>query len=204
MQSSPNSTPMFSDKLDLPNVSSGILDIPEGQELVFEGGVPYLRKNTRQVKNIKHKQPLSFGLSVRKALPKNFSVETGVTYTMLSSEITYENSSEKTDQKLHYIGIPVRANWSFVNDKRFTVYVSAGGAIEKCVYGKVGSEKETVNPVQLSVMGAVGAQYNISNRVGIYVEPGVSYFFDDGSPIETIRKENPTNFTLQAGIRLTY
>lgn len=50
MQSSPNSTPMFSDKLDLPNVSSGILDIPEGQELVFEGGVPYLRKNTRQVK----------------------------------------------------------------------------------------------------------------------------------------------------------
>lgn len=95
MQSSPNSTPMFSDKLDLPNVSSGILDIPEGQELVFEGGVPYLRKNTRQVKNIKHKQPLSFGLSVRKALPKNFSVETGVTYTMLSSEITYENSSEK-------------------------------------------------------------------------------------------------------------
>lgn len=52
--------------------------------------------------------------------------------------------------------------------------------------------------------GAVGAQYNISNRVGIYVEPGVSYFFDDGSPIETIRKENPTNFTLQAGIRLTY
>lgn len=46
--------------------------------------------------------------------------------------------------------------------------------------------------MQLSVMGAVGAQYNISNRVGIYVEPGVSYFFDDGSPIETIRKENPT------------
>lgn len=84
------------------------------------------------------------------------------------------------------------------------MYVSAGGAIEKCVYGKVGSEKETVKPVQLSVMGAVGAQYNISNRVGIYVEPGVSYFFDDGSPIETIRKENPTNFTLQAGIRLTY
>ena len=69
---------------------------------------------------------------------------------------------------------------------------------------QVGSEKETVDPLQLSVMGAVGAQYNVSNRVGIYVEPGVSYFFDDGSAIETIRKESPTNFTLQAGIRLTY
>lgn len=79
-----------------------------------------------------------------------------------------------------------------------------GGAIEKCVYGKIGTESETVKPVQLSVMGAVGAQYNISNRVGLYVEPGVSYFFDDGSSIQTIRKENPCNFTLQAGIRLTY
>ena len=54
---------------------------------------------------------------------------------------------------------------------------------------KIGTESETVKPVQLSVMGAVGAPYNISNRVGLYVEPGVSYFFDDGSSIQTIRKE---------------
>ena len=40
---------------------------------------------------------------------------------------------KKQIQKLHYIGIPVRANWSFVNDKRFTVYVSAGGAMRVCL-----------------------------------------------------------------------
>ena len=51
-----------------------------------------------------------------------------------------------------------------MDTKNFTMYVSAGGAIEKCVYGKIGTESETVKPVQLSVMGAVGAQYNISNR----------------------------------------
>ena len=72
--------------------------------------------------------------------------------------------------------------------------------MEKCVYGKIGSESETVKPLQFSVMGAVGAQYNISRRVGVYVEPGVSYFSD----VQTIRKENPCNFTLQGGIRLTY
>ena len=69
------------------------------------------------------------------------------------------------------------------------MYVSAGGAMEKCVYGKIGSESETVKPLQFSVMGAVGAQYNISRRVGVYVEPGVSYFFDDGSDVQTIRKK---------------
>ena len=44
MQADPSSGPMFSDKLDLPDVSNGILNIPDGRELVFEGGVPYLRK----------------------------------------------------------------------------------------------------------------------------------------------------------------
>ncbi len=77
------------------------------------------------------------------------------------------------DQKLHYIGIPVRANWNFFDKDRFTLYVAAGGMIEKCVYGKLGSEKQTVKPVQLSVAGAVGAQFNATKHVGIYVEPGV-------------------------------
>ena len=76
--------------------------------------------------------------------------------------------------------------------------------MEKCVYGKIGGEKETVDPLQFSVAGALGAQLNISRKVGVYVEPGVSYYFDDGSDVQTIRKENPFNFTLQGGLRLTY
>ena len=30
------------------------------------------------------------------------------------------------------------------------------------------------------------------------------YYFNDGSDIQTIRKENPFNFNIQAGVRLTY
>ena len=97
-----------------------------------------------------------------------------------------------------------QANWNFLDKKLFTLYVSGGGMIEKCVYGKLGTEKETVKPLQFSVSGAVGAQFNATKRVGIYVEPGVAYFFDDGSDVQTIRKENPFNFNIQAGIRLTY
>lgn len=197
-------SPIYGGNVDLSSTANGILTIPNGQELVFKDGMPYLQRREKQIADIDHKQPLSFGVSVRKNLVKGFSVESGLTYTYLASDVRYEGSSEKISQKLHYIGIPVRANWSFVNAKDFTMYVSAGGAIEKCVYGKIGTESETVKPVQLSVMGAVGAQYNISNRVGLYVEPGVSYFFDDGSSVQTIRKEDPCNFTLQAGIRLTY
>lgn len=149
-------------KVDLATVANGIMDVPEGQELVFKNGMPYLMKNSEEIVDIDHKQPLSFGFSVRKGLAKGFSVETGLTYTYLASDVKFAGSSKKVSQKLHYLGIPLRANWNFVDKKSFIMYVSAGGAMEKCIYGKIGSRSETVKPLQFSVMGAVGAQYNIS------------------------------------------
>ena len=125
-------------------------------------------------------------------------------YTFLSSDLRFEDSSEELSQKLHYLGIPLRANWNFVDTRLFTLYLSAGGAVEKCVYGKLGSDDLSQRPWQFSVLGAVGVQYNLSKRVGIYAEPGVSYYFDDASSLQTLRKEHPCSFTLQAGLRLTY
>ena len=195
--------PSYMSRVSMVSVSNGLLSIPNDQQLVFEDGVPYLRQ-ANQVVDMEHHQPISFGLSVRKSLAKGFSVETGLTYTLLSSDAKFADSDQKTKQKLHYLGIPLKANWNFLDKKLFTLYVSGGGMIEKCVYGKLGTEKETVKPLQFSVSGAVGAQFNATKRVGIYVEPGVAYFFDDGSYVQTIRKENPFNFNIQAGIRLTY
>ncbi|WP_277131069.1 MULTISPECIES: outer membrane beta-barrel protein [Bacteroides] len=193
----------YMSRVSMLSVSNGLMEIPNDQTLVFEDGVPYLRQ-AKQVVDIKHHQPISFGLSVRKALGKGFSLESGLTYTLLSSDAKLANDDHQIEQKLHYIGIPLRANWNFLDKKLVTFYVSGGGMVEKCVYGKLGSEKETVKPMQFSVSGAVGAQLNATKRVGIYVEPGVAYYFDDGSDIQTIRKENPFNFNIQAGIRLTY
>lgn len=182
---------------------SDIIRIPENQIVYVKEGMPYVM-NLDEVVDIKHRQPVSFGLSVRKELSKGFSLETGVTYTLLSSDVQMAGNPKRVDQKLHYIGIPVRANWNFFDKDRFTLYVAAGGMVEKCVYGVRGSEKLSVNPLQLSVAGAIGAQFNATKHVGIYVEPGVAYFFDNGSGVPTIRKETPCNFNLQAGIRYTY
>ena len=100
--------------------------------------------------------------------------------------------------------------WS---DKRWHVYAMAGGAVEKCVYGSLKmndkwnmsdvNQRLEVDELQWSIQASVGAQYRLAERVGVYVEPGVAYYFDDGSKIETIRKDKPLNFNLQVGLRFT-
>lgn len=190
-------------RVNMISVSNGLMDIPEGQTLVFEEGIPYLRQKSNAV-DIKHHQPISFGLSVRRNLGKGFSLETGLTYTLLSSDAQFSGNERSVEQNLHYLGIPLRANWNFFDRRLFTFYVSGGGMIEKCIYGKIGSEKQTVKPLQFSLTGAIGAQVNVTRRLGIYAEPGVAYFFDDGSDMQTIRKETPLNFNIQAGLRFTY
>lgn len=190
--------------INLSATTNGVIAIPGEQELTFKDGMPYVLKRSDEPVDAKHRQPVSVGFSVRKNLGHGLSVESGLMYTYLYSDLYFGKGNNSVEQKLHYLGIPLRVNWNFVDTRKFSVYLSAGGAIEKCVYGKLGDEKQTVDPVQLSVLGALGAQYNLSRRWGLYIEPGISYYFDDGSKVQTIRKERPCSFTLQAGLRLTY
>ena len=60
----------YMSRVSMLSVSNGLMEtIPNDQTLVFEDGVPYLRQ-AKQVVDIKHHQPISFGLSVRKGLAK--------------------------------------------------------------------------------------------------------------------------------------
>lgn len=68
----------------------------------------------------------------------------------------FAGNSETVSQKLHYLGIPLRANWNFVDKKSFIMYVSAGGAMEKCVYGKIGSKNENRETAAILCNGSCG------------------------------------------------
>ena len=159
----------------------------------------------------KHRIPLVVGVSLRWALNEQWALESGLTYTMLSTDLSLGNQSG--EQKLHYVGIPLKVSRELWSDKRWHVYAMAGGAVEKCVYGSLKmndkwnmsdvNQRLEVDGLQWSIQASVGAQYRLAERVGVYVEPGVAYYFDDGSKIETIRKDKPLNFNLQVGLRFT-
>ena len=166
----------------------------------------------------KHRLPVRVGLNVAYRLTDRLSVESGVSYTRLSSDMkdgTKDNYSSGS-QKLDYIGVPLNVKYRAFAYRRLSLYASAGLLTEKCVSGKatheyvISGEKKkreaedvAAKPWQLSVNAALGAQFDVLRNVGVYVEPGVSYYFDDRSPLSTIYKEKPLNFNLNLGVRYT-
>ena len=57
-------------------------------------------------------------------------------------------------------------------------------------------------PHQWSTTLGVGVQYDLTPHMGIYMEPSLQYFFDDGCDLKSYRTEHPLNVTLPLGIRL--
>ena len=144
--------------------------------------------------NIRHHQPGRFGLSFRYWLDYHGSIESGLSYTRLSSDIstTVNGMTTMTEQRLYYIGLPLNISYDLWKSNYFGLYVTAGGTIEKSL---------NTSPWQLSLNGAVGAEYKLTNTLSLYAEPGLGYYFKDGSTTPTIYQDYPLNFNLSFGLR---
>lgn len=163
-----------------------------------------------------HHLPIRIGLSVAYALTDRLSISSGLTYTRLASDIKDASRESKYigEQRLHYVGIPVNVSYKVASSRWISLYGTAGVLAEKCVSGTTDEgyvENNTMKytnthdisskPLQMSVNAGVGIQFDFIDNVGIYAEPGLSYYFDDGSALQTIYKEKPLNFNLNVGVR---
>lgn len=158
-----------------------------------------------------HAQPVKVGISVGYSLTDRWAVNTGVTYSYLSSDFTADGEPKQT-QKLHYVGIPLSASYSLLKSRKAEVYVTAGGEVEKLVKGTVSSEnslsenrneKVKEHRSQFSAKAALGGAYHFTPALSIYAEPGVSYYFDNHSSVINVYKDRPTSFSLNVGVRYT-
>lgn len=158
-----------------------------------------------------HAQPVKVGISVGYSLTDRWAVNTGVTYSYLSSDFTADGEPKQT-QKLHYVGIPLSASYSLLKSRKAEVYVTAGGEVEKLVKGTVSSEnslsenrneKVKEHRPQFSAKAALGGAYHFTPALSVYAEPGVSYYFDNHSSVINVYKDRPTSFSLNVGVRYT-
>ena len=165
----------------------------------------------------RHYLPVNVGFSLGWEFAPGFSLSAGVDYTCLVSDLSSGTDATRyeTRQTLHYLGIPVTLEWSFVQRPRLRAYLYAGGQARKAVYGTSSTryvidsapwepviEKIGETPLQWSAGAGAGVEYMLGDKVGLYAEPGLNYYFDNGSPVENVFKSRPLNFNLSLGLRL--
>lgn len=175
-----------------------------------------VNRDVEQKTEYDHHLPIRIGLNVAYALTDRLSISSGLTYTRLSSDIKDASRESKYigEQRLHYVGIPLNVSYKVASFRWLGLYGTAGVLAEKCVSGTTDEgyvENNTMKytnthdisskPLQMSVNAGVGIQFDFIDNVGIYAEPGLSYYFDDGSALQTIYKEKPLNFNLNVGVR---
>lgn len=169
-----------------------------------------------------HKMPVKIGASIRYDFNKFLGIESGLTYSFLSSDLKTGKEGavsgwSKGVQSMHYLGIPLNLSFNIFSSRYFNAYVTAGGLMEKCVRGSLktdeyldgkyhGSSSTSLKQkgLQWSVNGAAGIQVNILPQLGLYMEPGVSHHFSNNSKVRTIYSDKPTDFSLSFGLRYTF
>lgn len=169
-----------------------------------------------------HKIPVKVGLTARYNITGRLGVETGLTYSILSSSVKIGNSETGKNwstgsQTLHYLGIPLNISFNILNSRYVNIYVTGGGMMEKSISGNIKTDEyvdgkfartltTNISPkgLQWSVNAAAGIQANILPQLGFFVEPGVSHHFKNGSRVRSIYTDKPTDFSLGFGLRYSF
>ena len=153
---------------------------------------------TSAVNRYRHDLPVSLGLTARLELTPRVGVESGIEYTYLHS--TVDSEAGPLDQRLHFVGIPVRLDTRLWTRNGLDLYAGVGAKAEKCIAASMGTVDCEEPRLQWSAGAFAGVQYRIGARAHLYFQPEFSYSFTK-TDLVTYRTENPIVFTLNAGLR---
>lgn len=154
--------------------------------------------------------PFTVGAGVRIGLGGKLSIGTGLDYSLLARTFagTYQGETADFRHTVQYIGVPVNLFVELLSEGSLGLYAFAGGEAEYCVSNKYGIRssssdmtiKSPVKGLQYSVGTGIGVEFGIADRLSLYFDPSVRYYFDSGQP-KSIRTERPLMFNFEAGLR---
>lgn len=150
----------------------------------------------------KHYFPIKTGLSVRIPVSEKLGITTGLEYSLYRSKLTFSLSGEN-EQLAHYLGIPVRLDWTLASSRWFDVFVGGGVMGDYCIGATLAGNKLKRDGLTFSVLGTAGAQINITKQIGLYMEPEFSWDIpSDNHVLETYRSKHPFMFSIATGFRI--
>ncbi len=163
--------------------------------------------------------PVSLGAGVKIGLSDRWSLGVGANYTILTRKFfgTYtkvnqegtieESVSTDIRNAQQYVGIPVNAFYSIVDNEYMNFYTYAGVTVERCLsdkYDILNTEyiyKGTVKGVQTSANIGLGVEFMLGRHLGLYMDPSLRYYFDCGQP-KSIRTAQPLMLGIEMGLRV--
>ena len=169
--------------------------------------------------DVKHHSPISLGLSASYSFNDRWALQVGLNYSYLSSDWkTNGDYRSETDQRLHFIGLPVSLSYRITEWNQFMFYTYAGikpevnvaGQLRETMFytdGRIGEpelENIRMKEWQWSVNAGAGVSYPLFRYVNAFAELGAGYYFDNGSKIETIYSDKPFYPNLSVGFRLGF
>ena len=150
-----------------------------------------------------HRPPITFGISLGINFTQRLGLITGLDYSLYLSnkEISSIVTKRNEMQQLHYLGLPLRVNYTIYSKNSFEWNAGGGVKVEKCIYAKSGAEVLKESNFLLSALLTTGIQYNITRNLSIYFEPYCSYLFSD-TRLPSYRSEKPFEVSASLGIRV--
>lgn len=183
--------------------SGGMLDV--NPEFVSSGS----DLNPEKQKDVivgagKHSLPLKIGTGIRWMMTERLSLTSALEYSLYTSEFN-RSLSGKHKQQAHYLGIPLRLDYSFVRSRWLDVYAGGGGTADYCLSAKDNGVFIRKDGFTFSLQAVAGAQLNFTGKFGVFIEPQVSWVMpSENRVLETYRTEHPVSINIAAGIRMTF
>ena len=146
----------------------------------------------------RHDLPVSLGITARMEVNPWTGLETGIEYTYLHSSV--HSVAGRLDQRLHFIGIPVRLDARLLSRGGVDFYVGIGAKAEKCIAASFGNVTCEEKRVQWSAEAFSGVQYGLWDHTHLFFQPEISCYFTE-TDLLTYRTGKPFTLTLQAGLR---
>lgn len=190
-----------------PNFSIGLSGGPgmasrAGAYRQMSGGGNGILSGEMENVHYKHLPPITIGISIGINLSKRFTIITGLDYSLYLShkEITSSKGVRNEMQQIHYLGLPIRCDYTIYSNKSFEWYVGGGFEVEKCVSASSGTTSFKEKNFLWSAVATTGIQYNITKNISLYCEPYCSYLLSETS-LFSYRSDNPIGVSANLGIR---
>jgi len=156
-----------------------------------------------EVDHFTHTFPFKGGFSVGIPVSDRLRITTGLEYSLYQTRVSYtmvEMSGVKK-QAAHYLGVPLRLDWTLASSRWLNVYVGGGASGDWCVGATLAGKEIPRDGFSFSLLGAGGVQFNMTRHLGLYVEPEISWTLpSEKRVLETYRSAHPFLFSVATGL----